>query len=402
MTRIKNVLGFLLLLGMSAPVHGAREIVVALSGNDFSGVGTLGAPYRTLTRATQVALSGDTIHLLAGVYGAGENWPVTSSWPPAPNFYNVPNGVRVYGDRGAVLNGGGAAVALAFAGDGAAEGIEIRGFQRAVLVPNGKVSLYGLYVHDNSADGVFVYNTATARLRNCRVSAHGWGGLVAFGSSSISASGGRIDHNRTGIYANDSGYVEVSHIEIDSNGINDEQPQRQGGLYMTGHASLFVETGSHIHNNRYAGIYASGDGSLEVNTAEIDHNGTVIGLLNSGINIQSDGQVLIQRGSVHDNRFGGINWDAGDAKIDLDGVDIYSNEHHGLFAAGTSGGGLVVRNTTIRQNMNYGVILAGSPGIIDFGYHGNGVDSPGNNSIRDAEPPYPVYQIRDGRGVNPP
>ncbi len=53
--------------GLSIASVQAREIYVAKNGND-SNNGTLAAPYKTITKAANVAQAGDTVHIRAGTY----------------------------------------------------------------------------------------------------------------------------------------------------------------------------------------------------------------------------------------------------------------------------------------------------------------------------------------------
>ncbi|MGZ3696533.1 MAG: right-handed parallel beta-helix repeat-containing protein [Bdellovibrionota bacterium] len=382
-----------------------NAVTVSPAGDDVHGDGTVGSPYRTLTKASQVVSAGGTIHLLAGTYSAGEQWPAVSGWPAATDPANVPAGVSVIGDAGAVLSGGGAAVALTFAGSGSAQGLEITGFQRGVLIHTGSVTLNGLYVHDNSSDGIFVYGSGHADVIDSRVSTEGWGGLVTFNSGSISTLRGRVDHNRTGAYGNDAGSFVLWQTELDYNGTSDTTPQRQGAVYITTQASVTISPGTHIHHSRYAGVYVSGSGNVDIESSEIDHNGgfgtfACLTALCSGITVEGTNPVTVSGGSLHDNNIGGISWDLGDAKITLQGgLDIYSNGSFGVYAGGTRNGYLQARQTTIRQNNRYGLVLAGSPGSVDFGYNNSGYQSAGNNVIRDnrSATEGTAFQIRDSR-----
>jgi hypothetical protein len=63
------------------PEQGATGTFVSGSGNDASGTGTLAAPFRSLTRALDVAPLGTTIHVLCGTFSdaTGETFPLDVS-----------------------------------------------------------------------------------------------------------------------------------------------------------------------------------------------------------------------------------------------------------------------------------------------------------------------------------
>ncbi len=52
----------------SLMVFSQRTIIVSLTGNDLTGLGTLSNPYRTMTKAATVAFPGDTVKVRAGTY----------------------------------------------------------------------------------------------------------------------------------------------------------------------------------------------------------------------------------------------------------------------------------------------------------------------------------------------
>jgi hypothetical protein len=62
-----------------APPLLAADIWVSGTGDDSGGDGTFGSPYRTISKAMNVASTGDVIKVLAGDYDidAGESFPIT-------------------------------------------------------------------------------------------------------------------------------------------------------------------------------------------------------------------------------------------------------------------------------------------------------------------------------------
>lgn len=111
-------------------------------GSD-GALGTTEAPFQTLKHAFSVAVSGQTVWLGDGTYGAasGEDWTV-----PVPSGVTVSAAVKAH----PVLVGGGTdAVALAFAGDGFARYLTIEGFGVAVSAVTGTQGLEGLVLEDD-------------------------------------------------------------------------------------------------------------------------------------------------------------------------------------------------------------------------------------------------------------
>jgi len=80
-----------MMLSLAALLLAAKTVVVATTGND-ANAGTSAAPFRTVQRALDVALAGDTIVVRAGLYR--ERVAFKSS------------GVTLQGDAGAIIDGG--------------------------------------------------------------------------------------------------------------------------------------------------------------------------------------------------------------------------------------------------------------------------------------------------------
>jgi len=72
----------LLLLAGACSAAFATDIFVATNGNDTTGNGSIGNPYATLTKATSVAVAGDTIQVRAGSYVQGLYWDTGGNGAP--------------------------------------------------------------------------------------------------------------------------------------------------------------------------------------------------------------------------------------------------------------------------------------------------------------------------------
>jgi hypothetical protein len=146
----------------------AKTIFVdAVNGKD-SNDGTQTKPFKTLGKALTVALAGDMVKLLPGVYGAlsfgsGDAFPVL-----------VPNGVTIAGTRAAngaqqsfLSTSGGTTddLALSFAGDATIKDLELDVFDTAISANKGKLTLSNLNFILNRTN-VALTGTAQATLNS--------------------------------------------------------------------------------------------------------------------------------------------------------------------------------------------------------------------------------------------
>ncbi|MBW4496460.1 MAG: DUF1565 domain-containing protein [Oscillatoria princeps RMCB-10] len=217
------------------------------SGNDSTGNGSEGAPFKTLTRALSVAGPNTVILLAPGTYSAqtGETFPI----PLKP-------GVTVQGDpntRGQkiVISGGGTYLSPSVG----TQNVAILGADKAglagVTVTNSNPRGYGLWVEStsplvtdstfagNTHDGISVNGTGAPVIRNNHFYQNGASGITSFGTSRPEitsnlfqntgfginigqkgapvVTGNRLTQNRAGVVVQASGRPVLRNNQIESN-----------------------------------------------------------------------------------------------------------------------------------------------------------------------------------------
>ncbi len=338
----------LLSAGSDATVAAAVEVVPLTAGPDGADAGARGTPddpFRSMRRALELAQEGDVVLLLAGTYGTanGETFPTQTllSGAEDPTFSNVPAGVTIRGEgpEATVLERSDddlpTTVAFAPEGDLRLESLSVLNFGHAVSATTGQVELVDVQVRDG-ANGIRAVRQANLRL----------------------AGGSRID--------------DVLR-----------------GLILGGAATAALE-GTSIENASFFGVAMGGEARLEADDALIRRSGYGLRLAGSAVAELRD--TVIEQPSV-------------DAGV---GVGIFAEERsvlelHGStvqrfqFGVGAGGQRLLMRDTTIRENGEIGLIIPNvdpRPGwqaarVYDLGT----ASEPGGNELVDNGD----YQLVDGR-----
>ncbi|WP_017721801.1 DUF1565 domain-containing protein [Kamptonema formosum] len=217
------------------------------SGNDSTGNGSEGAPFKTLTSALSAAGPNTVILLAPGTYSAqtGETFPIS-----------LKPGVTVQGDpntRGQkiVISGGGTYLSPSVG----TQNVAILGADKAALtgvtVSNSNPRGYGLWVEStsplvtdstftgNTHDGISVNGTGAPVIRNNHFYKNGASGITSFGTSRPEitsnlfqntgfginigqkgapvVTGNRLTQNRAGVVVQASGRPVLRNNQIDSN-----------------------------------------------------------------------------------------------------------------------------------------------------------------------------------------
>jgi hypothetical protein len=252
LTRSLALLVAILLVACSAPQTSTPTTLhVAPDGDDVSGTGSAGQPYRTLGRAADQAPAGATIMLASGTYSAasGEAFPIDISGLT----------VRGQGEADTIIAGTTAALyGLTIAsGETTIRDLSVQGFGTSpvganVLVEGGSVRIEDVIIADGARHGIQITSgavtlrsvTVTAN-QDDNVSTNGTVTLDVFGSvisASADADGIDTDGNTTlrvrdtQIVDNDGSGIELNGGTADLGTIADP-----GGNTLTGNA---IEGGS--------------------------------------------------------------------------------------------------------------------------------------------------------------
>lgn len=334
--------------GGDVTVTAAVEVVPLTAGPDGSDTdarGTPDDPFRSMRRALELAQEGDVVLLLAGTYGtaSGETFPTQTllSGAEEPTFSNVPDGVTIRGEGPAatVLERTGdelpTLVAFAPAGDLRLESLSVVGFGHAVSATTGQIELVDVHVRDGS-NGIRAVSQANLRL---------------------------------------SGSTRI------------EDAQR--GLILGGAATASLE-GTIIDNARFFGVTMSGEARLETDDALIRRSsyglrlaGTAIAQLRDTVIEQPPADAGLGVGILAEER----------AVLELRGSTVQRFQ----FGVGAGGQRLLMRDTTIRENAEVGLVIPNveprptwQPArVYDLGT----ASEPGGNVLVDNGD----YQLVDGR-----
>lgn len=207
----------LLLAACSAPPANTGTLYVSPGGDDASGTGTVGAPYRTLTAAVSAATEGSTIVIANGDYSAasGEAFPIDVS------------GLTLQGQStaGTIVSGTPAAlVGLAIAGgETTVSDLTVTGFSTTteganVRITSGTVRLEDVIVSDGAHRGVSIEG-GSVTLRSVTVTGSRDDNVVVRGAAALDVVDGLISDsiNADGIDIGDTATLKLRTTEIVGN-----------------------------------------------------------------------------------------------------------------------------------------------------------------------------------------
>ncbi len=253
--------------------------------SDTEGKGTPNRPFRTVSKALTVATKGDTVLLTAGIYQAGETWPMVGSGLESAT--NVADGVTVEGqssDRGAVLLLGPGnttdAGGLVLTNDAILRNLTLQGFARGVFRQSVYPELSGTIRLENmaifqSAIGLNIVYAANLSIHNSLFSGNGLegaggAGIHLRGVGQVTLSGvTQSNNNQTGMTLDRASDVQAEGLEVKGNkleGIRVQNSQLSlsssqviansgvGILVNNSDAKSFSVAGCSIANNGSHGI----------------------------------------------------------------------------------------------------------------------------------------------------
>lgn len=210
---------------------GAFFTVNAATGDDTNGNGTM-LPYKTITKALSVAVSGASVTVAPGTYDAalGEIFPII-----------VPAGVSLIGDE---ANKGNGSTATTIIGGGNAAGHPT--FISAAIVPMDNTVVAGFVITGTAPSPVvqhpmgFIVEHDTVKIRNNRVVNSGKTGIYFFGGGTNCLVAGNViqsngvDNNGGGIaFVNGTGpgvRIENNIIRLNVYGVEYDAPATSGDL----------------------------------------------------------------------------------------------------------------------------------------------------------------------------
>ena len=218
MYRLKLLI-FCLLIAINAALPSAglaaTYYVDATSGND-SNIGTESQPWKTLTKAANTAVAGDTVLVKAGIYNETLR-PANSGVPGAMITFKAYPGEECQGSYGGtksncqvIIDGQNtltAGVDLSYGGGRKyirIEGFEIRNFNNGFFLQAwGDTGVWGIeivnnYIYDNAKDAIYAKNSLDCLFENNEIYANGDTALEIggrYGSDGAIVRGNNIHYN---------------------------------------------------------------------------------------------------------------------------------------------------------------------------------------------------------------
>lgn len=400
----------------------------ATTGNDVTGRGTSTSPFKSVAKSLSVADAGDTVYLMAGVYGAvtGDTWTTTTTGAtdPLTATNTLKAGVTVEGDAagGTTLSGTDNRVAFRTPANVVLRNMTITGFRFGVATDKA-LTMNNVAVKNSIREGVYVGSAAGSLTM----------GATAAGSGAT-PSLCLLDSNYVGIHVTTGGKAVVTNCDIikslaaggQLDSANSELTTTttrfldNGGTAGTGlptwgkvgilaqDASKLTMSGGEVTRSFDFGLVAVGPATVSLTNTNINQNGLAIGgtsSANSGLSMQNGGSTTagtmkVTGGTIVGNaNFGvGVN---GPWNVELTGTSITGNGNSGINfgSPGTlSAKGITVTdNTTLAANASNAAINitdgANASTKIEFL-----ADGTTNTTISRTTPSTTIALVRDGRG----
>ncbi|MFA6419060.1 MAG: right-handed parallel beta-helix repeat-containing protein [Candidatus Margulisiibacteriota bacterium] len=337
----------------------SQSYVSALTGDDTLGDGTIGNPWKTITRAS--ASTEGTIHVLAGTYDGllGESFPI----------YLGDDRQLLASAGSPIIDGTGSGVNIIYAGlNSVVSGLDIQqdsGFQYALAIHNNKalVSQCTLEI-SNNAYGLQVVGN------NVRVAQNTFIGSLARSGLEYQGSAGTIEGNTfTGSYDSGFGGQAVnmrigSFNRITNNQISNSAADRDGINVSGANTYLTIEANTIQAAGGGNGVYVSSS----INNFYI-HDNTIIGGDTSGAGM---GLYLVGYGSVVSNEV--RSFGSGIYVAEMNNGDMTFNNNTivkclvGWRNEASAAYSATVTNTILACSPETGGVgLAGSYGMLDAG-----------------------------------
>ena len=337
-------LAVLLAVRPAASAPTAQTIYVdPVLGSDTTGAGSQAAPWRSLKRALQAAVAGDTINALAGTYSTatGETFPI--NWLPGVKLSGAGRDVTIIqgqSDQPVIYIG---SSSLDFYSDTVISQVTVRGGSEGIY-------LYSSQDHVNAATLLNLRasnNTDGIRIRTSDVYQNG-----ATVTPLISATEA-VSNTNQGFYFSGFGYFSSANIRPEV--INcTARGNGAHGLYIDSAASSNNTTvaphivGSDFSDNHGSGVYATasfqGWASPQIERSTLTGNGGYGFSWVQGAN-RGNTTTVMTNTLIADNRAGGVYlgdvapYEGGGGQVRLVNVTVADNAQAGIYWA--SGGGAV-------------------------------------------------------------
>lgn len=311
-----------------APVY-----VDPASGLD-TNPGTQAAPFKTIAKALQAPASNGVIMLEPGTYdvASGESWPLS-----------LPNGIELRGDgTGAVLVGSPTTNGLAVDAVVSLTDITLKGFQIAVVVSAGSLTVTGV-TFDNDGEGMVLEGTSQALLTNTDFSGGG-AGVAAQTASTFTMTGGTVSGlSGVAFYADGTSSLQLDQVQVTNTTAEVVQART---------ASTALLTNCSIDSSSPQGSTTGDSLSVAESSTLTLLNTTISGAAGYAVHSFGSSTTTITGGSIAGSGNAAID---AEASLTVDGTSILGNDT-GIYATGDA----TIRNAVIKNNTQAGIAYLGT------------------------------------------
>ena len=399
MTRVTSLFGLVLFLALCGVTYSAREAgagmiyYVSVGGND-EHPGTMEEPWRTVQKAADTAVAGNTVYIQAGSYH--ERVEVRNSG-------TAQNGITFSGYPGESVTVDGT-------------GIELHG-REGVFVIAGReyVNVRGLRVTSSRATGIMVRESRFVTVEDCYTHDTADSGIGVWRSADVVVKGNEVVKACNGGSQECITIAGSERVQVVENHVHDrgEGPRGGEGIDAKDGCANVVIRGNHVHGTRL-GIYVD---AWKTHSHDIEVAQNIVhDCEGCGFAVASERGGLVENvrfanNIAYRNRSAGImvaGWNGGWQhpihNVQIINNTVYANgwEEHawggGIGVESSEARGIVIRNNICSQNREWQMMdqVGGGEVVIDHnlidGYRGHEKETRGNASVEGS----PLFADPDG------
>ena len=405
--RAASLFGLMLSLATCAMMSSAEEAragmvyYVSMSGDD-GAPGTSEQPWRTVQKAADTALAGDTVYLREGVY-RGRVVVGNSGTPEAPITF------AAYQGESATIDG---------------EGIELHGRDGVFVVAEREcVTARGLRVINSRATGIMIRESRHVVVESCYTHDTADSGIGVWRSSDVLVKGNEVVRACNGGSQECITIAGSERVQVIGNHVHNrgEGPRGGEGIDAKDGCSNVLIRGNHVHETRL-GIYVD---AWKTHTQDIEVTQNMVhDCEGCGFAVASERGGLVENvrfvnNIAYRNRSAGImvaGWNGGWQhpihNVEIINNTVYANgwEEHtwggGIGVESSGAQGIVIRNNICSQNREWQIMdqVGGAETTIDRnlidGFRGGANETRGLNAVegdpRFVSPETGDFQLQPG------
>ena len=364
---------FTLFVSVTQVVNAASVYYVATNGND-NYPGTLAQPWRTITKAANTMVAGDTVYIKAGTY---YERVIPANSGTSGNFISY----KRYGTDTVVIDGTGVPV---YQLDGNGNPIE-----NGLVHINYKsyIKFYGIKVTNSNYMAVKINGGSNVYIENCDIRNNASGAIIIHGGTGMyirnnyltlnqTLAGGISQRNETVSLINTDGF-EISNNTLYNNAmesIDVKDGSRNGSIFGN-------DISAHISAGIYVDAWAGASSNINVynNKVHDSNNGGARGIVLGVEDAGSLSNVTVYNNLVYNCAAIGIatHWFSSSNSSTMYNIKIINNTVYHNGTVDSWGGGIIqdfaratnviIRNNIVDGNNNYSIkVTEGRTATVDY------------------------------------